>query len=77
MSKVGSKSNMFGKQLNVVITNGTEEQLKNINVPLDAKNSLIVSVQSDSEGNDIPESVSLWMTDSDGYLLQLTKPIGN
>ena len=78
MSKVGSKSNMFGKQLNVVITNGTKKDLLkliNSNTQLDAKNSLIVSIKSDSEGNDIPGSASLWMTDSEGYLLQLTNPI--
>lgn len=80
MSNIGTKLNILNKQLNVVITNGTKEQLKayeTSKTSVKVKNALIISVQTDNNGDDIPGSVSLWMTDSDGFILQLTNPIGS
>lgn len=79
MSNVGSKLNVLNKQLNVIITNGTEQQLHNYEeskTSINAKNALIISIPTDAEG-DISGAASLWITDSEGYILQLTKPIVN
>lgn len=46
---------------------------KSINLP----NAFIVSVPQDENGEDIQDAASIWMTDADGYLLNITKPTYN
>lgn len=81
MSNIGSKDNSLGKKYELVIANGTEEvfqQLINDNKKLNIYNKVIISIPTNSEtGEDIVGEASVWMTDSEGKLYQLTKPINN
>ena len=61
-----------------IFTNITNEeflQKRNNNESLSVKNGFIISIPQDEEGNDIQDKGSIWLTDSNGYLYQLTKPI--
>ena len=79
MSNIGSKSKSFGKDLNIVISNGTEEQFNKLateGTALQSKNSMIISIPQEN-GKDKIDSVSLWLTDDDGQLLEISKPISS
>lgn len=79
MSNIGSKDNSLGKKYELVIANGTEEvfqQLINDNKKLNIYNKVIISIPTNSEtGEDIVGEASVWMTDSEGKLYQLARPI--
>ena len=77
-TKIANKENSLGKELNIIISNGSESQFLELvenNMPVQSKNSLIIAIPQDSNGNDIPKGASLWLTDNSGYLLELSKPI--
>lgn len=77
MSKVGS-TNIIGQMFKPIITNATYDELNNLkvnNTALTVHNAIIFSVPIDSEGNDIENTGSIWLTDSDGYLYCMSKPI--
>lgn len=73
MSKLGSKDNSFGKNYSITIANGTEEQMSKIS-NLGIYNSIIISVPQTNGSDDINKA-SLWITDSEGNLLELSAPI--
>ena len=73
MSKLGNKDNSFGKNYSITIANGTEEQMSKIN-NLEIYNSIIISVPQFNGSDDINQA-SLWVTDSEGNLLELAAPI--
>jgi len=73
MSKLGNKDNSFGKNYSITIANGTEEQMSKIG-QLEIYNSIIISVPQ-VNGNDDINKASLWVTDSEGNLLELAVPI--
>lgn len=81
MSNIGSSS-IIGKQLRAVITTATEEELKLFkqnNRSCDAKNTIIISVpqeqNEDGTTQDKEGAISIWLSDNDGKLIQVTKPI--
>lgn len=73
MSNLGNKDNSFGKNYSITIANGTEEQMSKIN-QLEIYNSIIISIPQFNGVDDINKA-SLWITDSEGYLLELSAPI--
>ena len=77
MSNIGSKNNSLGKKYELVIANGSEEDmLKYVdNKKLNIYNKVIISIPTNSEtGEDEIAAASIWMTDSNGKLYQLTRP---
>lgn len=81
MSNIGS-SDIVGKQLKAVITNATEAELnafKNSDKSCEAKNTIIISVpqktENDGTVHDEEGKISIWLSDNDGKLIQVTKPI--
>ena len=77
-TNIGNKENSLGKELNIIISNGSEiqfAQLESSGTPVQVKNALIIAIPQDSNGNDIQRAASLWLSDKDGYLLELAKPI--
>ena len=75
MSKIGTLIN--NRSFNPIISDIPyntliEWQLSNKSTNL--SNAFIVSIPQDEEGNDIIGGASIWMTDTDGYLLNITKP---
>lgn len=77
-TNIGNKENSLGKELNIIISNGSEiqfAQLESSGTPVQVKNALIIAIPQDSNGNDIQKAASLWLSDKDGYLLELAKPI--
>jgi len=81
MSNIGS-SDIVGKQLKAVITNATEAELnvfKNSDKSCEAKNTIIISVpqktETDGTVHDEEGKISIWLSDNDGKLIQVTKPI--
>jgi hypothetical protein len=82
MSNIGS-SDIIGKQLRAVITTATETELKSFkesNRTCEAKNCIIISVpqktENDGTVHDAEGKITLWLSDNDGKLIQVTKPIG-
>jgi len=76
MSNIGS-SNIVGKQLRAVITNASADELenfKNNNGSCEAKNCIIISVPQE-DGKDKEGALSIWLSDNEGKLIQVTKPI--
>lgn len=72
-SKISSKNNSYASPCNITIANGTEEQMKNLgNVSI--YNSFIISIPQKG-GMDDPKEASLWMTDYEGNLYELSRPI--
>ena len=76
MSKIGQIIN--NRSFNPIITNidfntlnGYVTAGKSINV----SNAFIISVPQNEDGVDKVGAASIWMTDADGYLLNITKPI--
>lgn len=77
MSKIGDPSNLGGV-FKPIITNATYKNLKEMStsgVSINLYNAFIISVPQDSQGEDIEGYGSIWMTDSNGQLYQLTDPI--
>ena len=77
-TQIANKENSLGKELNIIISNGSENQFAQLvasNTPVQVKNALIIAIPQDSEGNDIPKAASLWLSDNAGYLLELSRPI--
>lgn len=76
---IGNKLDSFGKQLNVVIANASEADIMsfivNKNKSLTITNSLIISVPQTNEGIDIPDSASLWLSDSNGNIMEIACPM--
>jgi hypothetical protein len=76
MSNVGTT--MINQSFKPIVTTATETQLnsyKNSNKPINVCNALIFSIPNGE--NDIVNSGSIWLSDSNGYLYQMTKPINN
>lgn len=75
MSKIG-QLNDANQLFNPIITDLTYEQLleyANNSISINVPNAFIVSVPQ-NEGGDKKDAASIWMTDKDGYLLNITKP---
>ena len=73
MSKVGNKAN---KTFNPIITDISYDklnELKNLNKTA-IPNALIISVPQDTNGNDIDGEASIWMSDENGYLFNISMP---
>lgn len=73
MSKVGNKTN---KTFNPIITDISYDklnELKNVNKTT-IPNAFIISIPQDTNGNDIEGEASIWMSDEDGYLLNISLP---
>lgn len=75
MSNIGKQ--IDNRSFNPIITNidystllGYANANKSINVP----NSFIISVPQEENGGDKVDAASIWMTDENGYLLNITKP---
>lgn len=76
MSKVGSEQSR-GQVFKSVITNAEFNdlnRLKTNNIPVEAHNAIIFSIPQQN-GEDIEGEGSIWLSDSDGYLYNITKPI--
>lgn len=75
MSKIG-QLNDANQLFNPIITDLTYEQLleyANNSISINVPNAFIISVPQ-NEGSDKKDAASIWMTDKDGYLLNITKP---
>ena len=76
MSKIGQltgNNNLF----NPIITDIPYNKLKeyeSTNTSIGVPNAFIISVPQNA-GEDIKDAASIWMTDKDGQLLNITKPI--
>ena len=75
MSKIGTLIN--NRSFNPIISDIPYDTLfnwrkenKSINLP----NAFVVSVPQDENGEDMQDAASIWMTDADGYLLNIVKP---
>ena len=78
MSKVSNSNNTIGQLFKPVITNITEETLEKYKVDnqsIGINNAFIISIPQDTNGDDLPGAGSIWLTDNDGLLYQLTKSI--
>lgn len=76
MSKIGLMQ-LAGASFKPTITSATYEELQSImenGEPINLTNGLIFSIPQ-KDGEDERESGSIWLTDSDGYLYCMTKPI--
>lgn len=74
MSKIGSQ-NTTGAIFKPTVTNSSYDELMAlINTPLNVSNALIFSVPQ-KDGQDLVGEGSIWMTDNEGYLYPITKPI--
>lgn len=77
MSNIGS-NNITGQSFKPVITNATFDELNNLqinNVQVAANNAIIFSIPQNTDGTDKPGEGSIWISDNDGYLYCMTKPI--
>ena len=77
-SNVADKSSSLSKQFNIIVSNGSEAQLQELvdnNTTLPIKNSMIIAIETDAEGYDVPKSASVWLTDALGNLIEIAKPI--
>ncbi len=81
MSNIGSLD-IIGKKINTVITTATEAELnafKNSDRSCEAKNSIIISVpqktENDGTVHDDEGKISIWLSDNNGKIIQVTKPI--
>lgn len=76
MSKIGQLIN--NRSFNPIVTNISYDTLYNNyakdNKSINISNAFIISVPQDENGNDLEGKASIWMTDVDGYLLNITKP---
>lgn len=78
MSKIGYYKDIKDT-FKPIITNLTETELNEIKVnnkSINISNAFIISIPQDND-EDIEGQGSIWLTDKDGYLYQLTKPIGS
>jgi len=78
MSKIGNLNNTMGQLFKPVVTNITEETLEKYrteNLSIGITNAFIISIPQDNNGNDLQGAGSIWLTDNDGLLYQLTKSI--
>ena len=74
MSKIGQIIN--NRSFNPIISNIDFNTLNNYvteNKSINISNAFIISIPQNENG-DIPGKASIWMTDADGYLLNITKP---
>ena len=76
MSKIGQITD--NRPFNPIITNipylklkDFQDNNKSINIP----NAFIISVPQNDNEEDIQGEASIWVSDGDGYLLNITKPI--
>ena len=75
MSKVGQ--NIANRSLSFTVTDIPYDKLdeyRTKNITINIKNSFILSAPHDDNGDDINGKTSLWITDNEGYLLNITKP---
>ncbi len=75
MSKIGKQ--IDNRSFNPIITNIDYDALNNYanaNKSINVTNSFIISIPQDDNENDIVGGASIWMTDENGYLLNITKP---
>lgn len=75
MSKIGQIIN--NRSFNPIISNIDFDTLNNYvteNKSINVSNAFIISIPQDENGIDIVGKASIWMTDADGYLLNITKP---
>jgi len=76
MSKIGS-TNIIGQPFKPIITSASYNDLlalKNSNTTVESHNALIFSIPQDADGNDKENEGSIWLTDSNGYLYNISKP---
>jgi hypothetical protein len=76
MSNIGT-SDIVNQTYSSVITTIDYNELKSMmddNIKVDAKNAIIFSIPRENN-TDIKGAGSIWLTDNDGNLYPLTKPI--
>ena len=80
MSNIANK-NASNKTFNSIITTLSWTDLykkMNDNIPISATNALIFSIPRSENGEeDLIGEGSIWLTDENGNLYPMTKPIGN
>ena len=77
MSKIG-KEYIIGKPFTPIVTTLTYDELNNIKEDkssIEISNAIIFSVPQDTNGDDIENEGSIWLTDNNGYLYSLTSTI--
>lgn len=75
MSKICNES-IVGQLFKPIITPMTDDELKQFEKQsIGINNAIIFSIPQTSSGEDDKGKGSIWLTDSNGYVYQLTKPI--
>lgn len=75
MSNVGQKTNTT-RGFNPIITDITYNTLQTYvskNISINVPNAFIISIPQANDA-DVKDAASIWMTDNDGYLLNITRP---
>ncbi len=79
MSKIGT-TDLVGQLFKAVVTTLNDSELDNYvqkDMSIGVNNAIIFSIPQGSEGVDLPGHGSIWISDSNGYLYQMTKPINS